>query len=68
MTMYHHQGPSQARPKGEEPAAGLTSEVRQRSANALASLEDECLDDPNLRRIDAFLADDQLDEPSSEEV
>jgi hypothetical protein len=67
MTMYHHQGPSQARPKGE-PAAGLTSEVRQRSANALASLEDECLDDPNLQRIDAFLANDQLEEPGSEEV
>ena len=65
MTMYHHQGPSQVRPL-EVPVPGLTSEVRQRSANALSSLEDECRDDPNLQRIDAFLADDHLDEPGDE--
>ncbi|RYE85905.1 MAG: hypothetical protein EOO75_16410 [Myxococcales bacterium] len=65
MTMYHHQGPSQARPL-DTPVPGLTSEVRQRSASPLSSLEDECRDDPNLQRIDAFLADDQFDEPSDE--
>ena len=65
MTMYHHQGPSRARPP-EILAEGLISEVRQRSATALAALEDECLDDPNLQRIDAFLADDHVDEPGDE--
>ena len=64
MTRSFQQPPPQA-------GAPSPSTGPQRSAPRLRAasnqFDDECLDDPNLQRIDAFLADDDgLDDPIDE--
>ncbi len=65
MTRNLQHGPSQARP-AQAPVAGGPLGHSLRHPAGLLALEDDCLDDPNLRRIDAFLADDGLDDTSDE--
>lgn len=59
MHLQLRHGPSRTRDAIEH-ASGASSETRLRSSES--RLDDELFDDPNLRLIDAILAQDQLDE------